>query len=183
MVETMGDVQKIALGFYSIDRGLRRFAKVFAEMEGAVESGNRATAAIGGHAQEQLVSLEESIAVVREVHMTAGTLNEIMGKVSRDAENGLGQLKEMGRLVSGINGQMEGMVSRSNVLSEKADEMKTAIQSISGIAEQTNLLALPKLSRVPQPPWSDVMKVREQFHSYYHKVIDLLNESMRTCER
>lgn len=82
------------------------------------------------------------MAVVQELHTTAGTLNEIMGKVSRDAEDGLKQLREMGCLVSGINDQMEGMVSRSNALSEKADEMRTVIQSISGIAEQTNLLAL-----------------------------------------
>lgn len=47
MTETMSDVQKIALGFYAIDRGLHHFAKVFDEMEHAVESGNRAASAVG----------------------------------------------------------------------------------------------------------------------------------------
>ena len=142
MVDTMGDVQKLALAFYAIDRGLHYFTKVFTEMERAVELGNQAAVAVGGHAEEQLASLEESMAVVQELHVTAGKLNEIMGKVTQDAAGGLEQLKEMERLVHGINDQMEGMVSRSNALSEKADEMKAVIQSISGIAEQTNLLAL-----------------------------------------
>lgn len=142
MKETMGDSQKLALAFYAIDRGLQYFNKVFAEMEEAVGRSDKSAASVESRAINQLTSLEESAAYIEEIHATSISLNELMNDVSVQAADGLSGLREMEVLVTGVNDEMNDMVERSNALSQKATDMKTAINAITGVAEQTNLLAL-----------------------------------------
>ena len=139
---TMNDIQLLALDFYALERGLNHFTKVFSAMEKSVRSSSSAANSVGGLAADQLASLEESMAIVHELHKTAQSLDEIMSRVSDDADDGLSRLKEIGVSINAVNSEMNEMVNHSNSLSEKAGEMKSVIQSISGIAEQTNLLAL-----------------------------------------
>ena len=142
MSGTMGDAQKLALAFYAIERGLRHFTKIFAEMEAAVKKSDRSASLVEAHASDQLSSLEESTAYIEELHATAVSLNDVMGTVSDEAAEGLAGMREMEGIVVSVNGEMNEMVDRSSSLSAKATEMKTAIHAIAGVAEQTNLLAL-----------------------------------------
>lgn len=143
VVKTMMQaVQDLALSFYTIERGLRHFTKVFGRMEDSVQQSGRAAQTVKEHAGEQIRALEDSTTYVEELHATAQNLNDIMQQVSEGAADGLSDLRAMQRIVADVNGEMQEMVGRSGFLSEKADQMRIAIQSITGVANQTNLLAL-----------------------------------------
>ena len=142
MNATMGDAQKLALAFYTIERGLKHFTSVFGEMEQAVQKGGDSVSSVERNASDQLASLQSSMAAVQELHATTLNLNDVMDQVNGEAAGGLAQLREVESLVTGVNEEMNVMVERSGSLSAKADEMKSVIQAIAGVAEQTNLLAL-----------------------------------------
>ncbi len=135
-------IQRFAFQFFRLDREIATFLRTTSSMTTEVHEGIRGIARISSATDQQYAGSEEVSATAQSLALLAAELNGAVETVSEKAETGRSRLALMEGALKEIEQGMEEVRAHAGHLAERAANISSVAQVITGISEQTNLLAL-----------------------------------------
>ena len=135
-------IHRFTFQFFRLDREIGVFLRAMSEMSEEVKEGIEGVGHIHTATDQQYAGSEEISATAQALSILAADLNGAVETVSEKAEVGQSRLTLMEAALKDIEQGMGEVRSHAGRLADRAANIGSVAQVITGISEQTNLLAL-----------------------------------------
>lgn len=142
MLTLVQGIHRFTFQFFRLDREIATFLRTTSSMTQEVQQGIQGIAGISAATEQQYGGSEEISATAQALALLAADLNSAVETVSEKAETGRSRLALMEKALRDIDHGMREVETHAGHLADRAANISTVAQAITGISEQTNLLAL-----------------------------------------